>query len=175
MSALRSKSLLLTAYAEHMLEYIKRECLVSTLRWWSSVLIVTELSLAHLTLLVAASPYVEAMVIQFSQTYVSSADLWFSKTQTFSDELPFKVITPHDPRERGAQLSVLLKDGLMEGVSRALKEHGIVCDQRKPGCIRVAPVPLYNTFADVWTFMQVFRSAIKEQVKALGEHDLGHG
>lgn len=48
----------------------------------------------------------------------------------------------------------------MEQVSAALERNGVVCDKRKPGCIRVAPVPLYNTFADVWRFMDVFRGAI---------------
>lgn len=74
---------------------------------------------------------------------------------------PFEIITPADPRWRGTQLSVLLQEELMETVSAALVEGGVVCDKRKPGCIRVAPVPLYNTFGDVWRFMRIFEEALK--------------
>ncbi|KAG7109173.1 Kynureninase 1 like protein [Verticillium longisporum] len=76
------------------------------------------------------------------------------------DEPSFRVITPRNPLERGTQLSVLLKDGLLDDVSAALTDAGVVCDKRKPGVIRVAPVPLYCTFEDVWTFMDVLRKSI---------------
>lgn len=81
---------------------------------------------------------------------------------TSSDDAkrPFRIITPLDPSRRGAQLSVLLKPGLLEQVSDALQAAGIVADQRKPDVIRVAPVPLYNTFYDVWKFVQVLRKAV---------------
>ncbi|KAK7418156.1 Kynureninase (L-kynurenine hydrolase) [Neonectria punicea] len=78
-----------------------------------------------------------------------------------TDEIPlFHIITPRDPAQRGTQLSVLLKDGLLEDVSQALEENGVLCDKRKPGVIRVAPVPLYSRFEDVWRFMQVLRGAL---------------
>ncbi|KAI2486463.1 Kynureninase [Pyrenophora tritici-repentis] len=76
---------------------------------------------------------------------------------------PFQIITPSDPRFRGAQLSVLLPEGIFDDASAALVENGVVCDKRKPGIIRVAPVPLYNTFGDVWRFMRVFEEAIREK------------
>jgi kynureninase len=38
---------------------------------------------------------------------------------------------------------------------------GVVCDKRKPGCIRVAPVPLYNTFEDIHRFMRIFEEALQ--------------
>lgn len=78
-------------------------------------------------------------------------------------EPPFKIITPADPRFRGTQLSVLLQEELMEEVSKALEENGVICDKRKPGIIRVAPVPLYNTFGDICRFMQVFERALQHQ------------
>ncbi|PNS19200.1 Kynureninase [Sphaceloma murrayae] len=106
MSALRSRSLLLTAYAEHLL----------------------------------------ASILDKSK----------------SDEPLFRIITPSNPSERGAQLSVLLREDKMERVSAALEQSGVVCDKRKPGCIRVAPAPLYNTFGDVRRFMDVFGKAILE-------------
>jgi kynureninase len=77
-----------------------------------------------------------------------------------SDAELFRIITPRDPLQRGTQLSVLLKDGLLDNVSAALEENAVICDKRKPGVIRVAPVPLYTRFEDVWKFMQILRTAL---------------
>jgi kynureninase len=72
----------------------------------------------------------------------------------------FKIITPSDPDARGTQLSVLLKPGILETLSDMLEDAGIVADKRKPDVIRVAPVPLYNTYEEVWKFVQIFNSAL---------------
>lgn len=74
----------------------------------------------------------------------------------------FEIVTPRNPLERGAQLSVLLGDGLLDTVGQALKNAGVVCDQRKPDVIRVAPVPMYNSFEDVWRYMNVLAMALDE-------------
>ena len=59
-----------------------------------------------------------------------------------------EIITPADPAQRGCQLSLLVHQR-----GRALFDHlaaaGIVADWREPNVIRLAPVPLYNTFEDV--------------------------
>lgn len=72
----------------------------------------------------------------------------------------FRIITPANPAERGAQLSVLLREGLLDKVQAAFEQNAIVCDKRKPDVIRVAPVPMYNNFEDTWRFMQVLREAL---------------
>jgi kynureninase len=72
----------------------------------------------------------------------------------------FRVITPSDPEARGSQLSVLLQPGRMEILSDLLEDEGIVVDKRKPDVIRVAPVPLYNTYEEVWKFVQIFHRAL---------------
>lgn len=41
-----------------------------------------------------------------------------------------------------------------------LEDAGIVADKRKPDVIRVAPVPLYNTYEDVWNFVEIFKAAL---------------
>jgi kynureninase len=74
----------------------------------------------------------------------------------------FRIITPSDPSARGTQLSVLLKPGRLDTLSEMLEEAGIVCDKRKPDVIRVAPVPLYNTYEDVWNFVQIFKAALEK-------------
>lgn len=70
----------------------------------------------------------------------------------------FKILTPADPKQRGCQLSIfMLKDG--KKVFQKIIKAGVVADWREPGVIRVAPVPLYNTFEDVFQFGQIFRKA----------------
>jgi kynureninase len=77
-------------------------------------------------------------------------------------EPAFRVITPGNPLERGSQLSLLLRGGLLEGVSGKLAEGGVVVDVRKPDVIRVAPVPMYCRFEDAWGFIEVFKKALGE-------------
>ena len=82
------------------------------------------------------------------------------------EERPFSIITPSNPAERGAQLSLRLKPGFLDSALQSLEEHAIVVDERKPDVIRVAPAPLYNTYVDVWEFCQVFLNACVKAVKA---------
>lgn len=69
----------------------------------------------------------------------------------------FEVITPDDPRERGAQLSLLF-NGHARSVFDHLHENGVICDYREPDVIRIAPVPLYNSFTDAAHFVHVLTS-----------------
>jgi kynureninase len=74
--------------------------------------------------------------------------------QSLLDQLPpgrFEVQTPRDPARRGCMLSIVVRDRPRELVKQ-LESRGIVCDFREPNVVRVAPVPLYNTFLDAWTF-----------------------
>jgi kynureninase len=71
----------------------------------------------------------------------------------------FTLITPEDPASRGCQLSILMKVNGRK-VFHALTKKGIVADWREPDVIRVAPVPLYNTFEEVWRFAEVFKEAL---------------
>jgi kynureninase len=63
----------------------------------------------------------------------------------------FTVITPHNPDERGCQLSILAHEQPKELFSK-LQAADVKCDFREPNVIRVAPAPLYNTFHEVWSF-----------------------
>mgnify|MGYP002621311740 CR=1 FL=1 len=76
------------------------------------------------------------------------------------DKALFRIITPRDPKQRGAQLSLMLKPGLLETVMRELEARGIVVDERKPDVIRVAPAPLYNTFEDCVDFVEGLAAAL---------------
>ncbi|RYP15234.1 hypothetical protein DL765_005873 [Monosporascus sp. GIB2] len=72
----------------------------------------------------------------------------------------FRSITPKDPEQRGAQLSLLLADGLLHTVMEELTKRGVIVDERKPNVVRVAPAPLYNTFEDCVAFVEAFEPAL---------------
>lgn len=63
-----------------------------------------------------------------------------------------EVLTPADAERRGCQLSLRLRHGNGRAVFRRLEAGGVVADWREPDVIRVAPVPLYNRFAEVRDF-----------------------
>jgi len=68
--------------------------------------------------------------------------------------LKLEIITPSDPSQRGCQLSIIAQ-GIGKDFYNALTKAGVFCDWRNPNVIRLAPVPLYNSFEDVWKFGQV--------------------
>ena len=76
------------------------------------------------------------------------------------DKELFRIVTPSDPDQRGAQLSIKLSDGLLKTVMHELEVRGVIVDERKPDVIRVAPAPLYNTFEDCVGFIEAFSAAL---------------
>ncbi len=70
----------------------------------------------------------------------------------------FEIRTPREPQRRGAQLSLRIKTG-GRAICDRLFEEGVLCDWREPDILRVAPVPLYNSYTDVYRFVQRFTSA----------------
>jgi len=71
----------------------------------------------------------------------------------------FSIVTPRDKNRRGAQLSLRLRQHGRAFCEKFAAE-GIIGDWREPDTFRVAPVPLYNTFRDVYRFAQRFTAAI---------------
>ncbi len=65
------------------------------------------------------------------------------------------VLTPKNAEERGAQLSIVV-DGKNKSIVKSLAAEGIVVDWREPNVVRMAPVPLYNSFEDIFFFGQTF-------------------
>ncbi len=68
-----------------------------------------------------------------------------------NDALSFEIITPE---ERGCQLSVLTGEN-GKALFDHLTKHGVIADWREPNVIRMAPVPLYNSFEDIYRFGQI--------------------
>src|SRR4030095_6000199 len=63
------------------------------------------------------------------------------------------IFSPRDQASRGCQLSLSAKQNGRE-IHKRLNDSGVICDWREPDVIRVAPVPLYNTYTDVWNFVE---------------------
>ena len=78
-----------------------------------------------------------------------------------SDRLPAVNFTVITPRERGSQLSILT-EGSGKELFNKMTEQGVVADWREPNVIRVAPVPMYNSFTDVFNFGQIIEKSLEE-------------
>ena len=68
----------------------------------------------------------------------------------------FRIITPSSPSQRGCQLSIRV-DQDARRMTEALAFEGVVADFRPPDVVRVAPVPMYNSFEDVWRFAEALK------------------
>lgn len=93
-----------------------------------------------------------------SKSELLTGYLEFLLDQERSDK--FSIITPRNPSHRGAQLSLRLSRG-DRAVCETLASQGVICDWREPDILRVTPVPLYNSFSDVFMFVEKFRAAIQ--------------
>jgi kynureninase len=71
----------------------------------------------------------------------------------------FKILTPNDPKQRGGQISIVAMSNGKETFNH-LTKNNIIVDWREPDVIRIAPVPMYNTFKDIFNFAQVLESSL---------------
>lgn len=71
----------------------------------------------------------------------------------------FEIITPSNPEERASQLSVFLH-GEGRSLFEYLMKNGVITDWREPNVIRLAPVPLYTSFEDMFEFGQILKKGI---------------
>jgi kynureninase len=77
-----------------------------------------------------------------------------------ADGKVIEILTPQNVSERGCQVSLLmLKDG--KAIFEELSQQGIFTDWREPNVIRVAPVPLYNRFEEIFWFGETVKSLIE--------------
>jgi len=71
------------------------------------------------------------------------------------------IVTPSDPEQRGCQLSIQVRNA-----DRSLYERitadGVIADWREPDVIRVAPVPLYNSYEDVFNFYRILKTNLTD-------------
>lgn len=78
---------------------------------------------------------------------------------SFTESL-IEIITPRNESEKGCQVSILMKNKGKDFFN-ALCQHGVIADWREPNVIRIAPVPLYNTFTDVFQFGKILQHLLQ--------------
>jgi kynureninase len=77
----------------------------------------------------------------------------------------FEIGTPREVERRGGHVAIEHADAMR--ISEALRARGVVTDFRPPNVIRIAPIPLYNSFREIWKIVQHLKAIIdrKEYVK----------
>jgi kynureninase len=71
----------------------------------------------------------------------------------------FRILTPAHPDQRGNQISIQVKGDVLK-IAAALLEAGVVIDERPPNIIRVAPMPIFNRYLEVWQFARIFKRVL---------------
>ncbi|MEP6674287.1 MAG: kynureninase, partial [Ferruginibacter sp.] len=99
------------------------------------------------------------LLIQKSRSLSSYLFFILDEINDMLHEKIIEVITPRNEHERGCQVSILMLQKGKE-VFEALKQNGVLSDWREPNVIRVAPVPLYNSFEDVYRFGEIIKTCL---------------
>lgn len=76
------------------------------------------------------------------------------------DDPRINIITPSQPKERGCQLSLQVKNA-DKSLFEAISAKGVIADWREPDVIRIAPAPLYNSFEDVCRFATILKEELE--------------
>lgn len=81
--------------------------------------------------------------------------LRFLLKQKLADKI--HIITPEETSQHGCQMSLEINADSVHSkkVFKQLEQQGVVCDWREPNVVRLAPVPLYNTFQDIYSFVNI--------------------
>jgi kynureninase len=91
---------------------------------------------------------------------VALSSFFYEILENINKKYPyFDIITPKNSDERGCQISVLTGEKGRE-LYDYLAKNGVICDWREPNVIRFAPVPLYNSFEDVFKLGQLLEKAV---------------
>lgn len=75
---------------------------------------------------------------------------------------PLRIFTPKEPAERGCQLSLNAGNN-GKALYKHLSAQGVVADWREPAVIRLAPVPLYNSYTDIWELGRALETFYQKQ------------
>jgi len=75
------------------------------------------------------------------------------------NQIPTDRINIITPEQRGCQVSISVKNGNKD-LFNEITKRGVIADWREPDVIRVAPVPLYNSYLDVYNFYQVLKEIL---------------
>ncbi len=78
----------------------------------------------------------------------------------------YRIGTPREAKRRGGHVAVEHEAG--PRIARALKRRGVIPDFRPPDVVRLAPIPLYTSYHDLWLTAQHLRAIVD-----VGEHLAG--
>lgn len=95
-----------------------------------------------------------------SEQLTSFLEFCILQVSESSSKVNFEVITPKNVNQRGCQLSILTH-GSGKALFDELTKNGVIADWREPNVIRIAPVPLYNTFEDAFEFAELLKTAVE--------------
>jgi len=88
--------------------------------------------------------------------------LMFLVDETLSEHpYGFAIGTPREAQHRGGHVAIEHKEAMR--ISEALRARGVIPDYRPPNIIRIAPIPLYNTYYEVWRVVQHLREIIDKK------------
>ncbi|XP_076016210.1 kynureninase [Genypterus blacodes] len=83
----------------------------------------------------------------------------YTKDPKQPDKPYIHILTPSDPQQRGCQLSLMFSVPI-QNIFHELEKRGVFSDMREPNVLRIAPVPLYNSFSDVHRFIETLGAAL---------------
>ena len=91
----------------------------------------------------------------------ASVDGFMPSIESFEaiDKYTIKIVTPTNQNFRGCQLSIII-DGVNKEILDKLYKKSVICDFREPNVLRIAPVPLYNSFSDCFNFVKILKNII---------------
>jgi len=96
---------------------------------------------------------------QKSEKLIAYLEFLIESFNQEQSQINIKIITPKTPKDRGSQLSLVIdKNG--KKLFDLLTENGVIADWREPDVIRIAAVPLYNSFEDCYKFYNLLKQAI---------------
>ena len=98
-------------------------------------------------------------LIEKSKLLTSCLEEVFLDFNKLSNDIQLSIITPKKPINPGCQLSISVNHSGKK-IYNYLKENGVIVDWREPNVIRFAPVPLYNSFEDIYKLSKILLNAI---------------
>jgi kynureninase len=101
--------------------------------------------------------YLEFVIDEINKTRVAIGKK--QETGESNQDGFLEIITPREKKQRGCQISIVAH-GRGKDLFNKLTQSGVIADWREPNVIRCAPVPLYNSFEDVFRFGEILRSVL---------------
>ena len=77
-----------------------------------------------------------------------------------------EILTPQNENEHGCQVSILLPEKGKDFFN-SLNKNSVIADWREPNVIRITPVPLYNTFEEVFRFGEIVKEFAEKEMDTI--------